>query len=540
MVIRVLLALAVAAAGVGAAWYVFRSPLASPVSQVSSDGVASAALESQAIAAAESQENLKKQAIEMLQRFPANRLDAALPEMPFAEWLALLLPSQAQVQWEVNDCGEQSGDAAVDEAHSLPACVTASAEIGKERLDISSAFATWKSGVIADIGGPEVFFISFGQEEDFLEIAKLSSLPSFRDAPQAPAEAALYRMRWIRKLLSLQRPDAGAWWQMQKAGDALAHALPTLPRDKCYDPNLSDPRPGCPGVELAREAKRLGIGLEYCWPGETWLVGNEGYAKYLELWPTGPRADETFWRTHIEPPCCDECGLELRDQPSRQQLLQACKEFIEKFPHSHLRGKAEEMVGAIGELKENPQGQDDLLLAAPGLMAIHASMSRRSLTTAYGKENVADKPVYVGEGESVAGTVLFPDDPERHIEILWKDAQQSAPSSVRVTGEKSHWRLAHGISLGASLRELEQINGGSFTLAGFGWDYSGTAISWNEGRLKLFEGRVTLRLAPEPEKKDAVSPEEYGAVTGDRDFSSAHPVMQKLNPRVYQVVIQFD
>jgi len=32
---------------------------------------------------------------------------------------------------------------------------------------------------------------------------------------------------------------------------------------------------------------------------------------------------------------------------------------------------------------------------------------------------------------------------------------------------------------------------------------------------------------------------EYQAILGDRYFSSGHPAMQKLNPRVYEMIVFF-
>lgn len=50
-------------------------------------------------------------------------------------------------------------------------------------------------------------------------------------------------------------------------------------------------------------------------------------------------------------------------------------------------------------------------------------------------------------------------------------------------------------------------------------------------------GRVLVRL-DSPLRSD-VSEKEMSEVSGDRDFSSQHPVMQKLNPRAYEVMWEF-
>lgn len=94
--------------------------------------------------------------------------------------------------------------------------------------------------------------------------------------------------------------------------------------------------------------------------------------------------------------------------------------------------------------------------------------------------------------------------------------------------------------MGTSLKELERMNGRPFLLAGFAWDYSGTVTSWKKGALtKNFEtdGHVILRL--DSPRSNAVAEAEYNEVLGDRDYPSNNSVMQKLNPRVYQVVWLF-
>jgi len=108
-----------------------------------------------------------------------------------------------------------------------------------------------------------------------------------------------------------------------------------------------------------------------------------------------------------------------------------------------------------------------------------------------------------------------------------------------IRGKASRWKTAHEISLGTSLTQLEQINGRPFVLSGFGWDYSGTVESWQNGALsKDLEGngRVILRL--DTEQKSA-NQADLGQVQGDRPFPSSDAVMQKVNPRIYEIVWEF-
>jgi hypothetical protein len=169
--------------------------------------------------------------------------------------------------------------------------------------------------------------------------------------------------------------------------------------------------------------------------------------------------------------------------------------------------------------------------------AITAQSSEIDLIRMYGSENVAAQDVDLGEGETERGTELFANDPARRVDILWKDPSgKRSPKRIQISGAKSRWRTVHGICLGTTLKQLEQINRKPFRIAGFAFDYSGTVISWSQGALEQeldSPGRVILRLEP---PQDQWQQPDYRSVLGDRSFSSGHPAMQRLNPSVYQLI----
>jgi len=174
--------------------------------------------------------------------------------------------------------------------------------------------------------------------------------------------------------------------------------------------------------------------------------------------------------------------------------------------------------------------------------AITRSTSEAELKKIYGRRNVQSTKVSLGEGEYEPGTVIYPRDPFRRIEVVWKDARRKRyPQRIQLTGERSIWKTREGITLGTRLKELERINGRAFTLLGFSWDYEGTVISWEGGRLEREFGKdgraVLLRLSPQTGQ--GVSVEDEASVIGDNDFSSGNKVMQSINPKVYQLIIEF-
>ena len=188
-----------------------------------------------------------------------------------------------------------------------------------------------------------------------------------------------------------------------------------------------------------------------------------------------------------------------------------------------------------------PANTSWVILASGEKGPINAHTTRESLIRAYGMANVQDQDVDLGEGETAPGTVLFPKDEHRSIEIVWKDSdKKTEPQFLTIRGCVSDWMTVHNISLGTSLRELEKLNGRPFHLAGFDWDYSGTVTSWDGGtlatELNSGNGRVILRFSCSGEK---TTPDEQLQVAGDGNFSSRHPVMQKMNPIVGEIVWEF-
>ncbi len=196
---------------------------------------------------------------------------------------------------------------------------------------------------------------------------------------------------------------------------------------------------------------------------------------------------------------------------------------------------------------------DPMWLIVPGgkIGPISPDASESDLIKLYGKPNIKNEEIYLyNEGEETeTGSVIYPNDPQKKIIILWKDqSKRKFLKRVEFFGDKSYWKLAGGVSLGTSLKDLERINGGEFILWGFGWDAGGFVKTWSNGKLeKNFAGEVSIRLDTISRVKkpdislvpDNITKDEYFAVQGEREFSSSHPIMQKINPTVCQIFIRF-
>jgi hypothetical protein len=191
-------------------------------------------------------------------------------------------------------------------------------------------------------------------------------------------------------------------------------------------------------------------------------------------------------------------------------------------------------------------GQNWEIVPGRSVGQIEQNTSEKGLIKIFGRENVKRMAVDVGEGESEQGTVLFPNDPRKKLFILWRDAAtRERPASVLIRGKNTLWKTDRGITIGTPLSSIEQLNGRAFALTGFGWDYSGTVLHSNGGQVaelgneagEEITGRtLLLRLAPATALQRTP---EYKAVQGDKKFLSDDRAMRKLNPRVYEIIVEF-
>ncbi len=165
----------------------------------------------------------------------------------------------------------------------------------------------------------------------------------------------------------------------------------------------------------------------------------------------------------------------------------------------------------------------------------------------FGGDHVRALDVYVGEGEFEPGTVVLPDDPPHTLQITWieRDGRRVPlniffrPLDLSDGNFRSGWATPEGITLGTGLRRLQELNGRPFSLMGLAWDFGGTIMSWEGGRLeRTLQGpasRLILRVG-----ERAGMPPPSVDVVGDEQLSSDHAELQRLDPVVEHMILTFD
>ena len=176
--------------------------------------------------------------------------------------------------------------------------------------------------------------------------------------------------------------------------------------------------------------------------------------------------------------------------------------------------------------------RDAAVLDCAGPFTRHATHA--SLVKAFGKDKVALRNVGVGEGETVKASVIFPRDKARRIEVLWIDEKaRRKPSEIRID-DTSAGRTTHGITAKMSLADVEALNGKPFKLYGFGFDYGGTVLDWDGGRLAAQNGGCTLSLRftmREAADNSGIYGEERSFMSDDAAMSKAAPVVEAISLR---------
>ena len=104
--------------------------------------------------------------------------------------------------------------------------------------------------------------------------------------------------------------------------------------------------------------------------------------------------------------------------------------------------------------------------------------SHLKLAIKYDSRNLTFGEVDGPEGSKIPGTILFPNDPKRRLEVIWaKEGARSETSVIAING-KSQWTAPKGMRLGLTLAAVEKLNGKPFKVRGLNSVSTGTISAW--------------------------------------------------------------
>lgn len=115
------------------------------------------------------------EAVKFVKNLSPSILDSTLPEGHFSVWLASVIGDSAMVQWELNDCGEQTGDPGIDKDRDVPSCVGIYVTFPDRRsLGLTIIVGTSRKGLT---GHPAIYDLYLESKGTSVGVKRLRDLP---------------------------------------------------------------------------------------------------------------------------------------------------------------------------------------------------------------------------------------------------------------------------------------------------------------------------------------------------------------------------
>ena len=156
--------------------------------------------------------------------------------------------------------------------------------------------------------------------------------------------------------------------------------------------------------------------------------------------------------------------------------------------------------------------------------------SHTKLAAEFGARNVTFKDVTTPGNILMKATVIFDDDPTRRVTVFWSNPKARAQPSAILVEAPSVWSGPGGIRNGLPLKEMEKLNGGGFSMVGFG-GVNGGVVSDLKGVFAAVPGDCTLKIRFEPGIANPL-PAIFASITGDRTVSSTNLLLRRARPQV--------
>ena len=108
----------------------------------------------------------------------AQDIEKVLPRVTFEAWVQGLVGARAVLRWEANDCGEQTGNPALDKGRDFPICVEVGAAAAGDR-HISLVLVVGSASRGLKVGPPTFHHGSISGREggEIILIEKLADVP---------------------------------------------------------------------------------------------------------------------------------------------------------------------------------------------------------------------------------------------------------------------------------------------------------------------------------------------------------------------------
>jgi hypothetical protein len=155
--------------------------------------------------------------------------------------------------------------------------------------------------------------------------------------------------------------------------------------------------------------------------------------------------------------------------------------------------------------------------------AIKKNSTLAQLKEAYGSKNVKSANLPGPEGTTLKGAILFKGG-DREMHVIWNDERPDKEvSDVQLIGKA--WVIGDKLKLGASIADVEAVNGGPFKVSGFDWDMGGYA-NFEGGKLAA---KVMVRFYPAGQSDESL--------LGDKQISTSNKKLRAARATVTELFV---
>jgi hypothetical protein len=148
--------------------------------------VASVLLLCASLVSAEDPSAREAKPIALVRSTPVSKLDPALPVVRFDQWLRTEAGADARYQWEINDCGEQTGEPSQN-PREVPTCVEADAWLQDGREMVIMIAVTKSASAPGRKQSFTVYFAQLVTTRERITIKQLSDFPAALVRTHEPA-----------------------------------------------------------------------------------------------------------------------------------------------------------------------------------------------------------------------------------------------------------------------------------------------------------------------------------------------------------------
>jgi len=153
-----------------------------------------------------------------------------------------------------------------------------------------------------------------------------------------------------QKITSASSPEekARGWLELNRRAKKFGEEMNAAFPDTSIEGDTISPTEA---QQLAHTATSYGVRINFCESSGNWAADNQGYFKYLELWPDGHDADEATWMGPIGN--ASFCGDSEGSAEELNEFIAQRKQFLQKFPESRFAAQAkQDVTDAQAQLQE--------------------------------------------------------------------------------------------------------------------------------------------------------------------------------------------